>query len=160
MGTKWKVKIFWGVLILPKVAKATYRSKCPKIAKKNRNRKICVLRHSLWSNWDSDSLSKVKQFKLVVRTSVCEKKIVDNEIMTRNCCQMAMSKNGLIHGLRTPGEEIAFTERPKIHSHSQIFRYGQSIFCLPLRPKFSDFFDRFMPSLGVRSPWFNCIRER
>jgi hypothetical protein len=24
------------------------------------------------------------------------------------------------HGLRTPGEEIAFTERPKIHSHSQI----------------------------------------
>ena len=39
--------------------------------------------------------------------------------------------NGLIHGLRTPREEIAFTARPKIHSHSQIFRYGQSIFCLP-----------------------------
>jgi hypothetical protein len=36
------------------------------------------------------------------------------------------------HGLRTPGEEIAFIARPKTHSHSQIFRYGRSIFC----PKF------------------------
>ena len=42
------------------------------------------------------------------------------------------------HGLRTPGEEIAFTARPKINSHSQIFRYGQSIFCLPHRPKLSE----------------------
>ena len=33
-----------------------------------------------------------------------------------------------MHGLRTPREEIAFTARPKIHSHSQIFRYGRSIF--------------------------------
>ena len=46
-----------------------------------------------------------------------------------------------IHGLRTPGEDIAFTDRPKIHSHSQIFRYGRCIFCLPHRPKFSYFFD-------------------
>ena len=45
------------------------------------------------------------------------------------------------HGLRTPSEEIAFTARPKIHSHSQIFRYSRSIFCLPHRPKFSDFFE-------------------
>ena len=42
---------------------------------------------------------------------------------------------------RTRRKEIAFTERPKIHSHSQIFRYGRSMFCLPHRPKFSDFFD-------------------
>ena len=40
-----------------------------------------------------------------------------------------------------PREEIAFTARPKIHFHSHIFRYGRSIFCLPHRPKFSDFFD-------------------
>ena len=40
------------------------------------------------------------------------------------------------HGLRTPREEIAFTARPKIHSHSQIFSYGGSIFCLPHRPIF------------------------
>ena len=40
-----------------------------------------------------------------------------------------------------PGEEITFTARPKINSHSKIFRYGRSIFCLPHRPKFSDFFD-------------------
>ena len=45
------------------------------------------------------------------------------------------------HGLRTPGEEIAITAWPKIHSQSQIFRYGRSIFCLPHQPKFSDFFD-------------------
>ena len=38
-------------------------------------------------------------------------------------------------------EEIVFTARPKINSHSQIFRYGRSIFCLPHRSKFSDFFD-------------------
>ena len=37
---------------------------------------------------------------------------------------------GCRHGLRTPREEIVFIARPKIHSHSQIFRYGQSIFCL------------------------------
>ena len=49
--------------------------------------------------------------------------------------------NDLTHRLRTPREEIAFTARPKIHSHSQIFRYGRSIFCLPHQPKFSDFFD-------------------
>ena len=47
----------------------------------------------------------------------------------------------LDHGLRTPREELAFTARPKIHSHYQIFRYGGSIFCLPHRPIFSDIFD-------------------
>ena len=45
------------------------------------------------------------------------------------------------HGLRMPGEEIAFTAWPKIKSQSKIFRYGRSIFCLPHRPKISDFFD-------------------
>ena len=45
------------------------------------------------------------------------------------------------YGLRTSGEEIAFTARPKIKSQFQILKYGQSIFCLPHRPKISDFFD-------------------
>ena len=45
------------------------------------------------------------------------------------------------HGLRTPGEEIIFPARPKIKSQSQIFTYSQCIFCLPHRPKISDFFD-------------------
>ena len=40
-----------------------------------------------------------------------------------------------------PREEIAFTAWPKIHSHSQIFRYSRNIFCLPHRPNFSDIFD-------------------
>ena len=48
---------------------------------------------------------------------------------------------GLDHGLQTPRKEIAFTARPKIHSRSQIFRYGRSIFCLPHRPNFSDIID-------------------
>jgi hypothetical protein len=48
---------------------------------------------------------------------------------------------GFQHELRTPGEKIVFTELPKVHSHSQIFRYGRIIFCLPHQPKFSDFFD-------------------
>ena len=56
---------------------------------------------------------------------------------------------GVIHGLRTPREENAFTARPKIHSHSQIFRYGRSIFCLPHRPNFSDIFDLYLHWVSV-----------
>ena len=58
-----------------------------------------------------------------------------------------------IHGLRTPREVIAFTARPKIHSHSQIFRYGRSIFCLPHQPNFSDIFDLFLH-------WVSIVREK
>ena len=60
-----------------------------------------------------------------------------------------------MHGLRTPREEIAFTEWPKIHSHSQIFKYGQSIFCLPHRPNFSDIFDLWLHWMSVvRGPLY------
>ena len=58
----------------------------------------------------------------------------------------------LHHGLRTPGEEIVFTARPKIHSHFQIFRYSRSIFCLPHWPKFSDFFDLCLH-------WVSVVRD-
>ena len=65
-----------------------------------------------------------------------------------NTCIFCSAKYGISyrsyipsHRLRTPREEIAFTARPKIHSHSQIFRYCRSIFCLPHRPNFSDIFD-------------------
>ena len=58
----------------------------------------------------------------------------------------------LTHGLRTPREEIAFTARPKIHSHSQIFRYGRRIFCLPHRPNFSDIFDLCLH-------WVSVVRD-
>ena len=51
------------------------------------------------------------------------------------------NKYSIDHGLRTPREKIAFTARPEIQSQSQIFRYGQCIFCLPHRPNFSDIFD-------------------
>ena len=40
------------------------------------------------------------------------------------------------------------------NSHSQIFRYGRSIFCLPHRPKFSDFFDLCFHWVSVvRAHW-------
>ena len=55
----------------------------------------------------------------------------------------------LDHGLRTPREEVAFTSRPKIQSQSQIFRYGQSIFCLPHWPNFPDIFDLCLHSVSV-----------
>ena len=45
-------------------------------------------------------------------------------------------KKKIKHGLKTPREEIAFTARPKIHSHSQIFSYGWSILSLPHQPNF------------------------
>ena len=64
--------------------------------------------------------------------------------------------NDLLHGLRTPREEIAFTARPKIHSHSQIFRYGRSIFCLPHRPKFSDFFDLCLHWVSIVRGLYDC----
>jgi hypothetical protein len=56
-------------------------------------------------------------------------------------------------GLRMPREEIAFTPRPELHSHSQIFWYGQSIFCLPHWPNFSDIFDS-------RLHWGSVVREK
>ena len=59
----------------------------------------------------------------------------------------------MAHGLRTPREEIAFTAWPKIHSHSQFFRYGRSIFCLPRRLNFSDIFDLFLHWVSVVFGW-------
>ena len=55
--------------------------------------------------------------------------------------KFSSAAGALAHGLQTPREDIAFTARPKIQSQSQIFRYGQSIFCLLHRPNFSDIFD-------------------
>ena len=56
------------------------------------------------------------------------------------------------HGLRTPREEIAYTARPKINSHSQFFCYGGSIFCLPHRPNFSGIFDLCLH-------WVSVVRD-
>ena len=63
--------------------------------------------------------------------------------------KLKWKKNDCMHGLRTPGEDIAFTARPKIKSQSQIFRYGQSIFCLPHQPKIPDFFDLCLSWVSV-----------
>ena len=66
----------------------------------------------------------------------------------------------LSHGLRTPREEIAFTARPKIHSHSQIYRYGGSIFCLPHRPNFSDIFDLCLHWVSVVRGQYDSFDNR
>jgi hypothetical protein len=39
------------------------------------------------------------------------------------------------------GHPVRKSPSLKIHSNSQIFRYGRSMFCCPHRPKFSYFFD-------------------
>ena len=52
-----------------------------------------------------------------------------------------MPRMAPVHGLGMASEEIVFAARPKIQSQSQIFRYGQSIFCLSHRPNFSHIFD-------------------
>ena len=62
---------------------------------------------------------------------------------------------GFPRGLRIPWDEITFTERTKINSHFQIFRGGQSIFCLPHWPKISDIF-WYMPLLDVPSSFIGC----
>ena len=58
------------------------------------------------------------------------------------------------HKLQTPGEEIAFIALPKIHSHSQIFKYirPKHILSATLAQNFR--FLWFMLSLGVRGK--NC----
>ena len=44
--------------------------------------------------------------------------------------------NGMYHELRTPKEEIAFTARPKIHSHSQILGTAEAYFVCHIGPIF------------------------
>ena len=71
---------------------------------------------------------------------------------TKKAMKRLISPNTLFHGLRTPREEIAFTARPKIHSHSQ------SIFCLPNRPNFSDGFDLCLHWVSVVGALFYIIK--
>ena len=82
-----------------------------------------------------------------------------------NSSRLEFSKNqfhthGTIHGLRTPGKENAFIAGPKIHSHSQIFRYGRSIFFQPHWPKFSDFFNSCLHWVSVVRGTINIYREK
>ena len=55
-------------------------------------------------------------------------------------------------GNRLHCSALQCTARPKINSQSQIFRCSQSIFCLPHRPKFSDFFDLCLH-------WVSVVRD-
>ena len=68
--------------------------------------------------------------------------------------------SGLAHKLQTPSEEIAFTAQPKIKSQSQILSYSQSMFCLPHRPKISNFFDLCLHCTGCpySMVWRACLK--
>ena len=54
----------------------------------------------------------------------------------RDGWDFSQSSFNCYHRLRMPKEELAFTTRPKIHTHSQIFRYGRTIFCLQYQTNF------------------------
>ena len=75
-------------------------------------------------------------------------------------CQMSQAKvNFKLLQSRTTdaqrGNSLHCTARPKIHSHSKMFRYGRSIFCLPDQPNFSDIFDLCLRWVSVvRGPDF------
>jgi hypothetical protein len=84
---------------------------------------------------------------------VFDKKFKNSKVNSSHsaACSTCVRKY-LTHGLRTPSEDISFTARPKIQSQSQIIRYGQSIFCLPHRPNFSDIFDLCLH-------WVSVVRD-
>ena len=62
---------------------------------------------------------------------------------------------GWIHGLRMPGEEIAFTARRKSTPTPRIFRYIRPKHILSATSAQIFRFLWFMPSLGVHSPWLD-----
>ena len=81
---------------------------------------------------------------------------------TKNTLALRKLKMYLAHRLQMLGEEIAFTAWPKIHSHSQIFKYGQSIFFLSHRPNFLNIFDLCLRWVSVvrghdQWRWFTII---
>ena len=93
-----------------------------------------------------------------------------NKIPTNAICSMSL-KNSSKHSawfqlsfhrhchrirMQMPSEEITFTAWPKIKSQSQIFRYGHSIFCLPYRPKISDFFNLRLHWVSIVRRHFHC----
>ena len=55
------------------------------------------------------------------------------------------------HAVQMQGKEVAFTAQLKIHSLSQIFKYGRSILCRPHWPKFSYSFDLCLHWVSVVS---------
>ena len=51
------------------------------------------------------------------------------------------NSNGGKHGLRTPREEISFTDGRKFNPNPKFLGTAEAIFCLPHQPNFSDIFD-------------------
>jgi hypothetical protein len=96
-----------------------------------------------WHPWDPWGRIHIDLNKNSVRTGCVEPRLLSARMryLTDNnkdlYCPLQYCTNCFYHGLWTPREEIVFTLRPKIQSQSQIIRYGQSIFFLPHRPKFS-----------------------
>ena len=114
--------------------------------------KIILLRSSM-PTWAEKYRSKHSIYIRTVSSEHLLSALLDQFLVGFLYCPFEPSNmhHASYHGLRTPREENAFTARPKIHSHSQIFSYGLSIFCLPLRPNFSDTFD-------LRFHWVSVVR--
>ena len=118
----------------------TTRSSLPVICWRKRGF-LKVLKDSKLISNKSEGLFWLFRKKLV-SFRIFLKQMIGRELLFEITVLLSGSaKHYLTHGLRTPREKIAFTARPKIHSHSQIVWYGGSIFCLPHRPNFSDIFD-------------------
>ena len=100
----------------------------------------------------SPLLSTEQDRKLVPILVSCVFLKYDQNFLAKNAC-LSISAVLQMFTPRTPREEIAFTARPRIHSHSQIFRYGGSIFCLPHRPNFLDIFDLCLNWVSVVRVW-------
>ena len=112
----------------------------------DRNSDRCSCKISLLSA----SLTDSKNWKITKQQCIFNK--VDSVFCQWSTPRSLLYHNTLSHRLRTPREEIAFTAPPKIQSQSQIFRFSVSIFCLPHRPKISDFFDLCLH-------WVSIVRD-
>ena len=121
-------------------------NECPPKIEENRIKvKSLYLLRFLWLyndvSWQISKLKFSKIHKYIPSNSI---NIPNNRVPKQSRIPFLF-----IHGLQTPCEKITFTARLKINSHSQIFRYGWSIFCLPHQPKFSDLFDFCLHWLSI-----------
>ena len=101
-----------------------------------------------WDTCWNERLSKLGEYQSATPV-IISASLEIKTIITFGLCILSVPSLTMHHGLRTPREEIAFTARPKIQLQSQIFRYGQSIFCLPHQPNFSDIFDLYLHWVSV-----------
>ena len=115
------------------------------------NSVLYLLRHA-FIIYAQPSITKQRLYIIVIllNTYLCTKEIVTSKTPLKtniidSCFESGST--GMDYGCLVRKSPLLHGR--KIHSHSQIFRYGQSIFCLPHWPKFSDFFDLCLHRVSV-----------